>query len=394
MDLSKRLLGLTARSLGRSFESRRGFAVKLAQFLAFDGEVLESELGRFFYDLPPISTVRALDVMASDLGRDPLRVFARIDPEPLAAASVGQVHAATTRDGEDVVIKVQYPFVARAMRTDARRLRQALRWLPHHAMSEELAEEVQERLEEEVDFVGEAERTARFSHGLAIEGVSVPKVYAELSGPRTLTLERMNGDHLDAWLASAPEQALRDRVGDRISTVFWQSFFALREVHADLHPGNLLFDADGRVTVIDFGATKAIDDRLADAVARLIPAVGAGRRAEAFDAARVGGLLGSLDDADAESVFDTAMWPFLEWLAKPVGSAPCDFSAMRGEAAQGRKRFLSIVKENPRPGIYRPLLFLNRTVYLFFSVLERLGARVPMGRIFEEAQATQTLSSR
>lgn len=378
-----RLLQATARRFGRAFEKRRGFLPKLLQFLAFEDDALEPELGRFFYALPPMSANRARQVIRQSLRQDPLEAFEDFDPEPFAAASIAQVHRAVLLDGQRVVVKVQYPSVAEALESDAKLLGLLSRYLPRPELTGELIEEIQVRMLEEADFRGEADRTEWFARHLRVDGVRVPTVHRALSGDRVLTLEEMPGRHLDAWSEAPLTASVRDRACARLAHQFWQSLFVLRRVHADLHPGNILLTDDGNVALIDFGSVKEIDRRLAEAAGQLIERTLADDHQGAHDAARAGGLLGSTTEDDGHRIFETAFRPFLDWLVEPLRATSHDFSAARGHARDGRNRFLRIIRENPSRGIYRPLLFLNRTVYLIYSVLERLGGRAPMRDAFE-----------
>ena len=381
-----RLLQSTVRRFGHTFEKRRGFLTKLGQFLAFEDPGFESELGRFFYALPPISATRIRAVIIESLGRDPFDIYASFDAHPLAAASIAQVHRATLHDGRRVVVKVQYPTVAQALEADAKLLSKLVMVLPKQDMTSELVEEIQARMREECDFVKEASRTAWFREHLAVPGVRIPEVHAALCGPKVLTVEHMPGLHLAPWLDRAPRQSVRDRAGHLVATQFWRSLLSLGRVHADLHPGNILLGDEGDVTLIDFGSVKDIPPRVATAAAGMIHATLIGDPAGAYEAANGGGLLGELDAAEGREVFDSAFVPFLDWLATPLRPTTFDFASAIGQAREGRRRFLQIVQANPRPGIYRPLLFLNRTVYLLYSVLERLGGRVAMRDIFDSAR--------
>ena len=388
LEYGARLLSSTARRFGSTFERRRGFLIKVAQFLAFENEAIESELGRFFYDLKPMSVGRARTVITESLGRDPLEIFERFDPDPMAAASIAQVHRARIADDRAVVVKVQYPTVAQALEADIRMLGQVVGYLPHAKMNAELIEEMRIRMLDEVDFEGEAQRMTWFRTHLAVEGVSVPAVHPTLCGPRVLTMDEAPGLHMGPWHADDPSQEIRNAVGNRLARQFWDSLLVLQRVHADLHPGNVLLTPAGDVSLIDFGSVKDIESRLAGAASNLVLSTLRNRRQDAYEAALQGGLLGDIDEQEGRQIFDSAIVPFLDWLVEPLRSAKHDFSKSRGQAREGRRRFVQIIKANPRPGVYRPLLFLNRTVYLLYSMLERIGGTVPMRAVFESAADT------
>ncbi|MCB9610626.1 MAG: phosphotransferase [Polyangiaceae bacterium] len=382
-QLGRWLLGSTARRFGAAFAKRRGFSAKLAQFFAFEDTPDEPELGRLFYDLPPLSFASVQLILRKELRQYPPALFAHLDPAPLGAASIAQVHAATLHGGDQVTIKVQYPSVAEAIREDTALLRRGVGYLPRHqAFFAELMDELAARLEEEVDFTHEAHQTAWFAERLDIPHVSIPTVYLEHSTPRLLVASRLEGDHLGRAQFEHPEA--RDRAGGLVLRTFWRSFFSLGRVHADLHPGNLLFTPSGDVGLVDFGATKAVDPPFAALIARLFRGLLGDAPVNLFELAFEGGLLGQLSSEDADRVFETAVKPFFEWLLLPLKGPLFDFGAARGLARAGRSQFLRIVRSNPEPGLYRDLLFLNRTVFLLYSTLEQMGATIPARAILHE----------
>ena len=179
----------------------KGAFMKLGQIMSFAMESLPENartmLERLQMDAPPMAFSIAKDVIEKDLGKPLSELFRSIDEEPLAAASIGQVHAARLLDGTDVVVKVQYPGVADAIATDLRAsegLAAMVSAVNANIDAHGVVEEVKARLFEELDYRAELQNQAIF-HALW-EGhplVRVPKPYPELSGARTLTQERMYG---------------------------------------------------------------------------------------------------------------------------------------------------------------------------------------------------------
>jgi predicted unusual protein kinase regulating ubiquinone biosynthesis (AarF/ABC1/UbiB family) len=262
-----------AQSLGRS----RGVMMKAGQILSFvslgslvegsSQSVYQAALSRLQDDAPPMEPEVAAAVVSAELGAPPEQVFAEFDPQPLAAASIGQVHAARTHDGRQVVIKIQYPGVAEAIRADLANTEllatffQLIRGvMPDLGRTDAraLAREVSERIGEEIDYRVEAANQTVFAD--AYRGhpfIRVPEVLPELSTERVLTMQRSDG--LRWSQAQDTAQEVKDLWGEAIYRFTIGSLRRLGMFNADPHPGNFLFHPDGAVTFLDFGCVKNFD---------------------------------------------------------------------------------------------------------------------------------------
>ncbi len=259
-----------AEALGRS----RGVLMKAGQILSFvslggisgtgTSSIYQAALARLQDDAPPMEPEVAASVVTAELGAAPDQVFAQFEPYPLAAASIGQVHAARTHDGQDVVVKIQYPGVDQAIRADLANTEllatffQLVRGIfPDIGRSDAraLAREVGERIGEEIDYETEAKNQMAFAD--IYRGhpfIRIPEVLPELSTGRVLTMERSNGMRFAE--ASAHSQDLKNQWGEAIYRFTLGSLRAYRMFNADPHPGNYLFHPDGTVTFLDFGCVK------------------------------------------------------------------------------------------------------------------------------------------
>jgi ubiquinone biosynthesis protein len=272
--------------------------IKLGQILSTRADLFPSEfiqeLALLQDSVPPIPLDQVMVQLRAALGRDPEELFARIDPAPLAAASIAQVHRATTRAGEEVVVKVQRPGIAEQIRTDMSLLHSLARLL--EAVIEEsgvtpptgIVEEFERALHEELDFTREARNIQQFSNNHRNRPqVRIPRVYDALSSQTVLTLEFLPGVKLrDAQLT--PEQ--RHVLAKHILEMAFRQLFEDGLFHADPHPGNLLVLENQVIGLLDFGlvghVTKPMQETLvmlvlsvalrdADSVARLLYRVGA-----------------------------------------------------------------------------------------------------------------------
>jgi ubiquinone biosynthesis protein len=246
--------------------------VKLGQVLSSREDVLPPALIDAFatlqMDSTPIPWAEAQAAISEQLRRPIVEVFAEIDPVPLAAASVAQVHAARLVTGEDVVVKIQRPRARAQVTTDldildrlAVEAERRTDWAKAYG-ARALVQEFSRALREELDYRIEVGNTEMLRAAIAASGstrLHVPRVYAEYSTAQMIVQERVTGTPFGRLAPGAlPEEQAREIANDLLESVFDQ--IALRGVfHADLHAGNVILDEDGSVTLIDFGAVGVLE---------------------------------------------------------------------------------------------------------------------------------------
>jgi predicted unusual protein kinase regulating ubiquinone biosynthesis (AarF/ABC1/UbiB family) len=225
----------------------------------------QSALARLRSEAPPMAPQSVRAVLESELRCPAESAFAEFDWTPLAAASVGQVHAARLRDGRAVAVKIQYPGVAAAIAADAKNtellatfLGLFIGGLSSRKLSFDLrgaAREISARIAEELDYRLEAANQAEFAeHYRGHPFIHVPDAIPELCTGRVLTQELVRG--LSWSEALGAEQRLRDRWGETIWRFTYGTSRHIGVQHADPHPGNYVFHEDGSVSFLDFGCVK------------------------------------------------------------------------------------------------------------------------------------------
>jgi predicted unusual protein kinase regulating ubiquinone biosynthesis (AarF/ABC1/UbiB family) len=240
----------------------KGALMKLGQMASYldDGlpEPVRVALAELQQDAPPMAPELCDEVVRAELGDVPQRLFAQWDPIPLAAASIGEVHQARTHDGRDVAVKVQYPGVDEAIRADLVNtdiLFRALVLLFPGLDPKPLVEELRARLVEELDYTIEAANQQLFADFYAGHPfIHVPAVISEYSSARVLTTELATGARfaeVEGW-----SQEERDMAAESIFRFVFRSIYRLGAFNGDPHPGNYLFDGQGRVSFLDFGLVK------------------------------------------------------------------------------------------------------------------------------------------
>jgi predicted unusual protein kinase regulating ubiquinone biosynthesis (AarF/ABC1/UbiB family) len=261
----------TAEAVAERLGQMKGALMKLGQMASYIDEGLPEPLRRSLAELqnnaPPMSADLAAEMIERELGQPPERLFTEWDPLPLASASIGQVHRAIVTDpatGQEraVAVKVQYPGVGDAIAADLRNadllglvLKQGFGGLD----PDEMVREIRERLVEELDYRLEATNQAHFAafyRGHPF--IHVPEVLPALSTSKVLTTELAAGM---TWseLAEA-DQRERDLAGETLFRFVFRSLYGMHAFNGDPHPGNYLFNGDGRVTFLDFGLVKHFSD--------------------------------------------------------------------------------------------------------------------------------------
>ncbi|HEV2537765.1 MAG TPA: AarF/UbiB family protein [Streptosporangiaceae bacterium] len=267
-----------ARSLTEALDRSGVVFVKFGQGLSTRRDLLPpeftTELGRLQDQVSPLPWDQIEPVLAAELGGTAM--FAVIDREPLASASIAQVHAATLRTGERVVVKILRPGVTHLVERDldiiarlARRTEARAAWARAIGVAT-LAEGFAVGLREELDFRIEAANLAAASAASAAEGVVIPRVHHDLSTRQVLVMERLDGQALSK---AAPADGDRERLARELLDCVLRQIVIDGIFHADPHPGNIMLLDDGRLGLIDFGATGRLDSGLRAALQRLLLAL-------------------------------------------------------------------------------------------------------------------------
>ncbi|WUH98817.1 AarF/UbiB family protein [Spirillospora sp. NBC_00431] len=287
-----------ARSFTESLEQAGVAFVKLGQVLSTRRDVLPpefvAELGRLQDRAAPVAWPEIERVIRDELGAPPEEVFASFDKTPLAAASVAQVHTATLRSGEDVVVKVQRPGVRTVVERDldivgrlARTLQSRAAWAKAVG-AVDLADGFAAALREELDFRVEARNVASVAAAATARGsdVVIPHPYDDLCTGRVLVMQRLHGTPLGQAGPLIAERAGMDRtkLAHTVLDTVLRQIVLDGVFHADPHPGNILLLDNGRLGLIDFGSVGRLDTVLRDCLQRMLHAMNRGDAIAVTDA--------------------------------------------------------------------------------------------------------------
>ncbi|MDP1977508.1 AarF/ABC1/UbiB kinase family protein [Undibacterium sp.] len=330
------------RILFKALNQLKGSALKVSQLLSMEADFLPEgirrELAKGCHQVTPLNRALIHKVFQREFGKAPEHLYAQFDAHAFAAASLGQVHHAQLANGQQLAVKVQYPGIASAIGSDLRMLRGIFQTLamgttvlPRKEVIDRFMSELEVKMGEELDYEHEAMQLNWFHEHVNLPGIVIPKCIDEMSSKRVLTMERLDGLHLDAWLATAPDQAQRNHYGQLLFDWFWFSVCELGRIHADPHPGNFLFMSDGRLAVLDFGCTNKISYNFCDAMARSWRALLMTDVAERNRILRLAYIdLGLFSDTVTQDEFDhsvmTALADLHAWKIEAFQSSPFDFS--------------------------------------------------------------------
>lgn len=368
-----------------TFSKLKGGPLKLAQMLSIDKNLLPAAYARQFAQaqssVPPLSYPLVAQTFRREFGKGPEELFEHFEKKASHGASIGQVHRAR-RKGRDLAVKVQYPGVARSLKSDLAVVKPiALRILGlREADVDSYFREVETRLLEETDYRHELERSVELTKASAhLQGVRFPGYHPELSTGRILTSDWIDGAPLDRFADGGATQTERDTIGQALWDFYAHQVHDLMLFHADPHPGNFLVKND-ELWVLDFGCTKKISEefyrkqfRFLDPRLERVPAL-------LQQALRDLDVILPEDGPEEISMITSLCMVWLELLARPFRSGIFDF---------GDPDFLKAIydlgEENRRADHLRTMrgqrgspdtIYVNRAFFGLYSLLGRIGARV------------------
>jgi predicted unusual protein kinase regulating ubiquinone biosynthesis (AarF/ABC1/UbiB family) len=373
----------SARRLAARLARLRGGAMKLGQMMSLQGaDLLPPEFAQALAPLraqaAPMPRAQLRRMLGREYGRGWEERFAHFDDEPIAAASIGQVHRARAADGRELALKIQYPGVARSIRSDVENLAamlQLLRLLPHEVDVRAIAAQAARQLGQEADYLAEAEFLDRFATLVADEPqLVVPRVHRDLTTARILAMDYMEGEPLETLADDGVPQATRDAIGTLLERLLFRELFEFRVMQTDPNFANYLWQpASGKLVLLDFGSSVAFEPAFVRNYARITRAVIDGDRGEV---ARLAVVIGYAAPGDPPALLD-ATTDVIMLVCEPLRHAGrYDFTA---SDLPSRARSLGI-DLGIRQGLLRTpppeTLFLHRKLVGSFLTLAHIRARV------------------
>lgn len=382
----ERLATDNAEALVETLGRLKGAAMKFGQSLAMAAKHLDlpedakRALAKLHAEAEPVPFPSILATLGEEVDRELDDVFLEIVETPLGTASLAQAHAATLMDGSAVVIKVLHEGVSASVETDLLAVKAIVS--SGRALGRERAEldavfaELSERLREELDYLHEAVNIQSFQRRYGDDPrFRIPKLYPSLCGERVLVMDRLPGVPLDRFLETASAE-VRQRAGMSMAELFLESVFVHRVLHADPHPGNYLFEPDGRVGLLDYGCVKRFDEFWIASYARALLGALDGDREAVLEACRDLGAWQGDDPRAAE-----AIWNFCDAIVAPlregvyvIGSHGESLMVRLQPAMRGLLRYPEV--HGPRD-----IVFLHRTLGGMYTLARELRIEAEWGPI-------------
>lgn len=382
VDNAERVVEAMSRLKGAAMKVGQGMAMA-ARSLDLPPEVA-AQLSKLEKDAEPIPFSVIKEDVESELERPLSEAFASFDKTPLGTASLAQAHPATLHDGSDVVVKVLHRGIDDTVKTDLLALKTIL--LGSRVMRRDKREvdaafaEIQARLEEELDYLLEAANIHTFHEQWKDDpDVRVPDVHGSHSTERVLTLDRMPGRHVAEFVKTATPEA-RQRAGETMARLYYTMAFEHRTLHADPHPGNYLFEEDGRVGLLDFGCVKRFDEFWVGRYCRIALAAMDGDRERALAEAReMGALHGNHPKAE------DALWNFFDALAEHLRRGPFRLGTDEDDIVETLRAPARALGLHPSIHVPPDVIFLHRSLAGIYSITKRLQPVLDPGQLFREA---------
>lgn len=363
----------------------KGAVMKVGQIASQYKDIFPPEVAKAISKLQrqapamPFAEIKAQ--VEKELGKPLDKIFKHFDETPFAAASIGQVHKAILPNGEQVVVKVQYPGVDEACESDLKQVRLALRLMGvlkiDRKLQDRLFQEIQESLDNELNYQIEAQNleVARTFHAALDDKIIIPQVFKDYSSRYILTLSLEQGENIET--ASTWSQRTRNTLGRRLLRAMGQEIFYLKRFHCDPHPGNFAFRQDGSVVIYDYGGVKTLSNDVVHHFRQLIHA------ARAQDIAEIEQHLDALQAISALGKFPEDLYlQWLEVLMRPL-TTHYDFAENSAhhdgvELVKSSLKYWDVFKPSP------DTLMVNRTVSGHYWNLIHLKVHDNLNDIFEE----------
>ena len=377
-----------AQKLRHAFGNLKGPFMKMVQFMATVPDALPPEFATEFLTLqsnaPSMGEGFVRRRMAGELGINWRDLFQDFSLKASHAASLGQVHQAVSKEGVKLAIKLQYPDMETTINADLKQLNLALgiyQTFNKSIDTQDIADEIRERLHEELDYIHEAQNLKQFREIFknTLDFIVVPEVYPEFSTRRLLTMEWIEGKSALDFVGHANN--FRDELGRKLFLAWYWPLYRFGILHGDPHPGNYLILSDERISVLDFGCVRKFDKLFLQAVVDLYVALRDNKPELAVDAYKRWGF----NDLNNELIEVLNQWakllydPLLEDKKRPIQEA--------NGGKKGWKIARSIHKQLHDLGGIKPpreFVFMDRAAVGIGSVLMRLESEQNWHRLFEE----------
>ena len=376
-----------AQRIVESSTQLRGAFMKLIQMLSIRKDLLPGEaldvLRATQSSVPPMNFATISEQIRKEIGKRPEAIFRSFDQTAFAAASLGQVHRAVTRDGIEVAVKIQYPGVEDTVEQDLQNLKLLLRTLQalgHDVMRQKIDtgmvyKELEQRLREELDYLNEARNMTEFGRRLdGDEQIVIPRYVKAMSSRRVLTMTFVDGYPMSDVMGPEVDFDLREWVAEKIHEFAWRQILEFGMLHTDFHPGNYLVSHHPRLGVLDFGSIRRFPEPVRKANVQIARAILSGDD-KSLGAAMV--RLGYLEHDQNPAPMVKIIHLLFEPMMVDRKFDPADYDTVAKAAKVGEIALENRLYKSPAHSV-----FLIRALVGLEGITRGLGVKTNYRRIF------------
>ena len=383
-----------AESILKTATELKGLIIKLGQILGARADIVPDEyievLSQLHDSVPPKPYRVIKPHIERELGAKLDEVFAEFSREPIAAASLAQVHRARLHDGRDVAVKVQYPDIEEIVRVDLQNI-QVLTRVAGFFMKDydlqSMVDELSTNAPLELDFIHEGHNAEACAANFADQdNIVVPKIYWEHTTTRVLIMAFVDGIKITDLEAMDTAGIDRQEVARLLTDSYFKQIFSHGFFHADPHPGNLFVQPGPKLVIVDFGIAKQLPDGFLGGFIRLVTALLSGNLEGLPKAFRDLGFRTKHDDDEVFNAIGEAMVTRL--------SRNREYNENREMMSEFQSNMMQIIRENPVVSVPGDCLYLGRVLGLLAGLGVQLGSQVnmleAMGRHLPDSTAAST----
>ncbi len=369
-----------AKDIFKALSNMKGLAIKFAQFLSLENHdmlspAFQKELDKANYQVSPINKALIRKIIHTELGEYPETLFKSFDLDPIAAASIGQVHKAILKTGETVAIKVQYPGIDQSILSDLSILKFVIKSAPllknlsQKQILNDIVKELEETLPTEINYIQELENINYFQKLIDPNKYVIPKTYPKYSTKHILCMEFLEGKHIPEWIETKPNQTQKNTVAQHLFDFKQKSLIVDQKIHADPNFGNFLVLPDERIGIIDFGCVRKIEPEFAKYLPKILHAYTQENWQEAWD------TYAKLKMIEKNTAYPKELEAFGEWIARPYKNKTFDFKENKLYSNESQKQFHTL---NKFKRIHPNYVFFTRLHLGIYQIAKKLDATISM----------------
>ena len=375
----KELSEKSAETIFKSLTFLKGTALKIAQFLSMELEILpealRKELEKSYNRVPPLNRAIVRKILVDIYEDNPENIFKTFEANAFAAASLGQVHRAETKEGNQIALKIQYPGIRNTIESDLKLVRTVVKPFPDYAFILPGLDEVEKKLIEETDYINEGKNLLFFKKHLKLKSVKVPALYEKYNSDIIIATEYIEGLSLDEWIKTNPSIQEKNKIAGILYEIFIKSLYELKCIHADPNPGNFIITPDLKVGLIDFGCIKQFDQIFIDNYKNLNRAILAGKSEYFNFLDKLDLFINNISEETKNNLFQI-MHKVSNWYSRFYIEEWFDFKKNRDIFTEPQKLFKELAKYKKYFNSQPDFIYLDRTRYGLYRIFEKMQVKI------------------